>query len=356
MTLTTESASQSAPTGAPNPSRGLGRVVAATMLAALALVLAGIGSGWLLWGGTEQEAATTTAVAAPTPMPVTEETVAVVAAELLPAVVQIEGSQGLGSGVIYDADGLILTAAHVVDGDQHVTVRFADGDQIAGTVVGADATSDVAVVSVDRSGLVPAPLALDTSLEVGQTAIALGSPYGLEGSVTAGVVSATDRAVVASDGQARSVIQTDASINPGNSGGPLADAQGRVIGINDSIFSQSGGNEGLGFALPIPYAKHIADLLVAGEPIQVAFLGVSGTEPTQGEAGALVTGVVPGSPAAQAGIAVGDLITSFGGARVESLVDLAAQVRASQPGDQVTVRVVRAGDELDLSATLAANG
>jgi putative serine protease PepD len=176
---------------------------------------------------------------------------------------------------------------------------------------------------------------------------------GLEGSVTAGVVSATDRSVVASDNQVRSVIQTDASINPGNSGGPLADAQGRVIGINDSIFSQSGGNEGLGFALPITFAKHIADLLVAGEPIQIAFLGVSGTEPTSGEAGALVTEVVSGSPAEQAGIEVGDLITSFGDTRVESLVDLAAQVRTSRPGDQVTIHVVRGNDELDLSATLA---
>jgi S1-C subfamily serine protease len=271
-------------------------------------------------------------------------------------VVQIQSSAGLGSGVIYDSDGLILTAAHVVGTDREVTIRLADGVQLTGEVVGTDPNSDIAVISIVQDGLSAAPLALDTQLEVGQTAVALGSPYGLEQTVTAGVVSATDRAVVGSDGLVRTAIQTDAPINPGNSGGPLADLKGEVIGINDAIFSQSGGNEGVGFAVPITTAKQVADLLVAGEPIEVAFLGVSGTEPTQGEAEVLVTYVSPGSPADTAGILVGDLVTAFDGHRVESMMDLAAAVCTYQPGDQTIVQLTRGDQELDVEVTLADNG
>jgi S1-C subfamily serine protease len=334
--------------------------VAVTLTAALALMVSGLAAGWLFWGQAPDETAvtpnTTGGSATASTLAEQEEPVAAAAAALLPTVVQIRSSAGLGSGVIYDSDGLILTAAHVVGADQQVMIRLADGDQLNGEVVGTDANSDIAVISIDRTGLSSAPLALATQLEVGQTAVALGSPYGLEQTVTAGVVSATGRAVVGSDGLVRTAIQTDAPINPGNSGGPLADLQGQVIGINDAIFSQSGGNEGVGFAVPITTAKHVADLLVAGEPIETAFLGISGTEPTQGEAGVLVTGVSAGSPADAAGILEGDLITDVDGNRVETMVDLAAEVRTHQPGDQVTVHVSRGDQELDLEVTLGTNG
>ena len=332
---------------------GTPRVVMVTLLAAFALVVSGIGAGWLFWGQTPSETnQTLTTSASPSTLPQQDEPVADVASTLLPTVVQIRSTSGLGSGVIYDPDGLILTAAHVVGNDQQVNIRLADGDQLTGDVVGIDPNSDIAVISVDRTGLPAAPLALDTQLEVGQTAVALGSPYGLEQTVTAGVVSATDRAVLGADGRVRTAIQTDAPINPGNSGGPLADLQGQVIGINDAIFSQSGGNEGVGFAVPIAFAKDVADLLVAGEPIETAFLGISGTEPSQGEAGVLVTGVVADSPADTAGLRVGDLITSIDGNQVETMVDLAAEVRSHQPGDQVRLHLNRADSELDLEVTL----
>jgi S1-C subfamily serine protease len=147
-------------------------------------------------------------------------------------------------------------------------------------------------------------------------------------------VSATERALVGSDGVVRTAIQTDAPINPGNSGGALADLDGQVIGINDAIFSESGGNEGVGFAVPITVAKTVADKLVAGEPIEIAYLGVSGTDPASGAAGVLITSVVAASPADDAGIQVGDLITALDETRVESMVDLAAEVRMHQPGDR----------------------
>jgi S1-C subfamily serine protease len=336
----------------------MSRVIMLTLLAALALVISGISAGWLLWGQDQidEQATVTTSPGVTSVVPQQDEPVASVAAALLPTVVQLQSSSGLGSGVIYDQDGLILTAAHVVGTDQQVTVRLADGDQLIGEVVGADPNSDIAVVRVDRGDLVAAPLALETELEVGQTAVALGSPYGLEQTVTSGVVSATDRSVVGSDAIVRTAIQTDAPINPGNSGGPLADLQGEVIGINDAIFSQSGGNEGVGFAVPITVAKHVADLLVAGEPIRVAFLGISGTDPVQGQAGALITGVVSGSPADTDGILVGDLITTFEDNRVEGMVDLAAQVQTRLPGDQVTIHVVRGDNEIDLEVTLGSSG
>jgi S1-C subfamily serine protease len=360
MSTQTEPALDVDQPGATLPTRYNPISVAAGLLIAFAMILAGVGVGWLAWGGDgadQQTTATTIATTAgstPT-LPKRDEPVAAVASALLPAVVQLESSSGVGSGVVYDQAGLILTAAHVVGNDPEVSVRFASGDRVTGEVVGTDPSSDVAVVRVDEGDLFVAPLAVDTPIEVGQTAIALGSPYGLEQTVTAGIISATDRSVVGSDGLVRRAIQTDAPINPGNSGGPLADLQGRVIGINDAIFTQSGGNEGVGFAIPITVAKHIADRLVAGEPIETAFLGISGTDPESGDTGALITAVVPGSPADTAGLHVGDLIITVDGTRVEGMVDLAAAVRSRQPGDEATIGLVRGADQLEFTVTLGSN-
>ena len=293
-------------------------------------------------------------LAAETPAPPpADEPVAFVAAVLRPTIVQIDTRSGLGSGFIYDESGLIMTAAHVVTGSTDVVVTFADGSKVDGVVVGQDPVSDVAVVSVDVDGPLPvAELALDVDLVPGQLAVAIGSPFGLEQTITAGIVSNVSRAVVGSDGTVRDLVQTDASINPGNSGGALADREGRVIGINDLIFTNSGGNDGVGFAIPITYAKQIADQLVAGNDIETPRLGVSGTDPVLGTAGALITRVEPGSPAANAGLETGDLITAIDGDAVQSFVDLAAAVRALVPGDDVELTVLRDGIELVLSTAL----
>ncbi len=196
--------------------------------------------------------------------PGAEEPVAEVAAALAPAVVQIESSGGLGSGVVYDAGGLVLTAAHVVDGVTAVRVRLADGRVLEGAVLGVDTTTDIGVVRVSPDGELPvAVLALDTEPQVGQLAVAIGSPFGLEQTVTAGVVSAVDRSLPDRDGRSvRNVVQTDAPINPGNSGGALADRGGRVIGINSAIRTTGGGNVGVGFAVPIRVAAQVADQIV----------------------------------------------------------------------------------------------
>ena len=280
------------------------------------------------------------------------EPVAAVAAALSPSVVQIERADGVGSGFVYDASGLILTAAHVVDGVSSVTVVLPDGERVDGTVIGADQGYDVAVVRIEADGLVAAPLALGSDLAVGQTAIALGSPFGLEGSVTSGVISAVGRNVAGSDGRVRTVIQTDAPINPGNSGGPLADREGRVIGINDFIFSPSGGNAGVGFATPIGIAHEVAARLVAGETIGTGFLGVAGTAPESGIAGALITEVVPGSPAESAGIAVGDLVIEIDGEQVRSMEDLAAVVQQHEPGATLQLTIVHGSTSREVSVIL----
>ncbi len=281
-----------------------------------------------------------------------EEPVADAAAVIMPSVVQIQAGQGVGSGVIYDSNGLILTAAHVVEGVDTVTVRFADGEQVEGTVRGGTSGADVAVVEVDRTGLPAAELALDDDPQVGQMAIAVGSPWGLQGTVTSGIISAVDQAIPQGT-SARAVLQTDAAINPGNSGGPLVDRQGRVIGINVSIFSLSGANDGVGFAVPIDIAHEISESIVAGEEIQTAYLGVSLGAVESGQGGALIDEVTAGTGADDAGLEVGDLVISIDGAPVQDGGDLAAQVQTHQPGDTVDLVIVRDGNEMTIPVTMS---
>ncbi len=281
-----------------------------------------------------------------------EEPVADAAAVIMPSVVQIQAGQGVGSGVIYDSNGLILTAAHVVEGVETVTVRFADGEQVEGTVRGGTSGADVAVIEVDRTGLPAAELALEDDPQVGQMAIAVGSPWGLQGTVTSGIISAVDQAIPQGT-SARAVLQTDAAINPGNSGGPLVDRQGRVIGINVSIFSLSGANDGVGFAVPIDIAHDIAESIVAGEEIQTAYLGVSLGAVESGQAGALIDEVTAGTGADEAGLEVGDLVISIDGAPVQDGGDLAAQVQTHQPGDTIDLVIVRDGTEMTIPVTMS---
>lgn len=341
------------PTAAPRRS-GL-RIVGVVLLV-VALLGSGVGIGRLLDDDEGALATATTAAAdatttAPTPVIVPgEEPVADVAAALLPSMVQIDTAFGLGSGFFYES-GLILTAAHVVEGTDQVTVRFADGQLGEGTVLGSNVANDIAVVQVDRTDVPPAPLALDEDLRVGQLAIAIGSPWGLEQTVTSGIVSAVDRPV-RSQGGAQVLVQTDASINPGNSGGALADREGRVIGVNIQIFTTTGANSGVGFAVPISLAHQLAGQIVAGTPIETAFLGVSGEDATGDRAGALVTSVEPNGPAATAGIAVGDIVVAVDAQSVMSITDLVGRIRSYTPGETVVLDVVRDSETITIRATL----
>ena len=279
---------------------------------------------------------------------------ATVAAAVQPSVVSIEVTtrqgRGEGSGVVLRDDGMILTNNHVAGAQgAEMLVTFADGDQAPAKLVGADPATDLAVIQVSGvDDLVPATFATGTdSLAVGDTVLAIGSPLGLEGSVTAGIVSALHRSVdLRSNGrQTTSVladaIQTDAAINPGNSGGALVDTSGRVVGINTAIASISGsGSIGLGFAIRVEDATAVAEALMAGEQPAHAVLGVTAADTPQG---ALLDSVEPGGAAEAAGLRAGDVITKFGDRAVGGGVSLASAVRVHDPGDRVSVRYTRDG-------------
>ncbi len=276
------------------------------------------------------------------------EPVAAAAAAVSPAVVQLDTSSGTGSGVIYDAEGYILTAAHVVGNATNVAVRFADGSSTTGTVLGADEVTDVAVVSIEP-GEVPAVavLAVGADLSVGQTAVAVGTPFGLDQTVTSGIISAVERIV-----DLVSMVQTDAAINPGNSGGPLVDLAGQVIGINDVIFTTSGDNAGVGFAISIDLAKIIADQITAGEPPSVALLGVTVGRAANGDAGGMIGSVSPGTAAESAGLEIGDLVISIDGDPIRDSDELRAEVITRVPGTVIELVLVRDGQQITIAITL----
>jgi S1-C subfamily serine protease len=281
-----------------------------------------------------------------------EEPIADAAEIILPSVVHIQTDQGLGSGVVYDSSGLIITAAHVVADQDTVLIRFSDGEQVEGTVLGAVSGVDVAVIQVEKDGLEPAVFNT-TKPRVGQLAIAVGSPWGLESTVTAGIVSAVDQANC-DFGSCFSQVQTDAAINPGNSGGALVDRNGQVIGINVSIRTESGANDGVGFAVPSATVVETAESIISGDLLDTAYLGVRG-EPAQGaHAGALIVEVTPGTAAADAGVEVDDVVISFAGVEISGIGDLAAQVRTHRPGDTVEMILIRDSEELTFDVTLGA--
>ena len=294
-------------------------------------------------------------------------TLADVAAAVQPSVVSIDVTtrtgRGEGSGVVLRDDGMILTNNHVAGAEgAELVVTFADGQRVPATLVGADPATDLAVIQVDVDDLVPATFATDTeSLAVGDTVLAIGSPLGLEGSVTAGIVSALHRTVnLGGNGrQAAAVladaIQTDAAINPGNSGGALVDTSGRVVGINTAIASIGGagsGSIGLGFAIRVEDATAVAQALMAGEQPAHAVLGVTAADTPQG---ALLHSVDPGSAADAAGLRAGDLITSFGDRTVGGGVGLASAVRAHDPGERVQVTYTRDEAERTVEVVLGSS-
>lgn len=265
--------------------------------------------------------------------------------------------QASGSGWVYSSDGTIVTNDHVVEGARNVSVRFTEnGDPIAADVVGTDPSTDVAVLKIDPSkvkgGLEALQLADSKQIEPGQPAIAIGSPFGLQGTVTSGIVSALGREIKAPNGFTISgVIQTDAAINPGNSGGPLLDDTGRVIGINSQIATNgTDANSGVGFAVPIDTVKSVVPQLKADGNIARAWLGVSTSDAAPRD-GALVQDVT-GAPAQKGGLKQGDLILSFDGRTIATASDLGQAVLTRKPGDTVKVVVQRNGSRETLSVTL----
>jgi serine protease Do len=285
-----------------------------------------------------------------------ERTVIEVARQITPAVVSVGVRGGAGSGVIIRADGVILTNAHVVGTAQTVQVGLADGRTLSGRVLGRDPTVDIAVVRVQAANLPVAALADSDQVEVGQMAIAIGNPLGLERTVTRGVISAVNR-----DPQGLvlgGLLQTDAAINPGNSGGPLLDSQGRVIGINTAILR---GATGLGFAVPINLASDVAEQLLATGVVRRPFLGVNiqDLEPSVAarfqlpiQSGVIVREVGPNTPAAAAGMRPGDVITRVDGESVQRGGDFRRVLRARRPGQAVVVRIYRPSGFVDLRVVL----
>ncbi len=264
-------------------------------------------------------------------------------------------TQSEGSGFVIDTKGDIVTNQHVVDGATSITVRFQSGRRVKATLVGVDKSTDIAVIKVDVPASQLHPLALGTSATVqpGQEVVAIGSPFGLPGTMTAGIVSAINRTITAPNRfSIAGTIQTDAAINHGNSGGPLIDvATGKVIGVNAQIESDSGGNDGVGFAIPIDSVKKVASTLIAGGTVKHAYLGVTIADSTNG-AGARVTQVLAGSPADKAGLQAGDVITAVDGTSISGTDDLTAILARRSPGDEVTLTVDRNGTTKQLTVTL----
>ncbi|MEY2505470.1 MAG: hypothetical protein QOG27_1750 [Verrucomicrobiota bacterium] len=263
---------------------------------------------------------------------------------------------GTGSGFVLDRDGYILTNDHVVDGAQTVRVQFAEAGAsgVAARVVGTDPSTDLALLKVDASDRKLTPLALGSSknLKVGQPAIAIGSPFRLEGTLTTGVISALGRSIDAPNNfSIDNVVQTDAAINPGNSGGPLLDESGKVVGINAQIATSTQSNSGVGFAIPIDTAKQVLAQLKTGQEIKRAYLGIQTADATTGS-GAIVGSVIPGGPAAAAGLQPGDRVLSIDGRAVARSTDVAAVVAGLKPGSDVKVAVKRGDSERALTVKL----
>jgi S1-C subfamily serine protease len=322
---------------------------------------------------TPAAAATSTPATAPAAASAGTKSVAQIYRDSAPGVVRVTQAQGQGSGFVIDSEGHILTNAHVVDGSGPVFVSFSNNDKVEATVVGKDDSTDTALLKVTESSDALRPLALgsSTSVEVGDPVVAIGNPFGLDRTVTSGIVSAVARQIQAPNGfPINNAIQTDAAINHGNSGGPLLNMQGQVIGINSQI-ADSGvdANVGVGFAIPIDMVKQIASDLEKNGRVSHAWLGISlspidATLADQvklaATKGAMVQSVEPGSPAAKAGLRPatdqtvldgetyaigGDIITAIDGKQIASITDLQSAIQAHRAGDVVKLTVARSGGE-----------
>jgi len=370
----------------PPPRRRRGGPVAAALATILLGGAAGFG-GAALYDGLQDDGSafgssqpTTSQVVDTGDKPAADGSVESVATKVLPSVVRIvvDGArgEGSGSGIVLSSDGRILTNAHVVAGggeDAELTVSFADGSHAPATVVGVDQLTDTAVIQArDVDGLTPATIGNSGNVDVGQDVVAIGSPFGLDATVTTGIVSALDRPVnVGSDAEGNATvypaIQTDAAINPGNSGGPLVDMDGNVVGINSSIRTSGstvgggGGSIGLGFAIPIDEVMPIVDQIVAGETPTHALIGVSVRDNPSDDGGAVVPDgaavgeVTQGSAADEAGLRAGDVITKVDDRLITSSDELVATVRSYRPDDEVELTYRRDGEEQTTTITLGSD-
>lgn len=265
--------------------------------------------------------------------------------------------RGVGSGFILSADGLIMTNAHVVEGADEVLVTLTDKRELKAKIIGTDKRSDVAVIKIEATGLPVVKVGDVSKLKVGEWVMAIGSPFGLENTVTAGIVSAKQR----DTGELLPLIQTDVAINPGNSGGPLINMRGEVVGINSQIYSRSGGFQGISFAIPMDEATRVSDQLRTAGRVSRGRIGVQIETVTKDIAesmglakvhGALVRGVEAGAPAALAGVEAGDIILKFGGVAIEKSSDLPRLVGNTKPGGKSTLTVFRRGATKELSITV----
>jgi putative serine protease PepD len=342
-------------------------------MAVLALVAALLGGAVVLGGQALLNRTTNLGSAVPAPGPGStarpDGSIAKIAADALPSVVTIriktsEGN-GTGSGFVIDNQGHILTNNHVATAGGSgatLTVELNNGTSLPARIVGADASYDLAVLKIDAGDIPPLQFGASKDVVVGDGVIAVGAPLGLDATVTSGIVSALNRPVSAGDGSDQSfinAIQTDAAINPGNSGGPLLDMNGKVIGVNSAIArvpgtsSDSGGNIGVGFAIPSDQASKTAQQLIATGKADHPALGVRVDRSFTGEGARLPSGAVQsGSAAAQAGLQDGDVIVEFEGKKVQDADSLIVAIRARSVGDTVTMKVQRGGQTMDVSITL----
>jgi len=338
----------------PRPRRRR-RALAATALALV--VTGGAAAGYGLGAGTDAPAQS-----APR-LPASSGTLAPtdinkIYAKAGEAVVSVQANGGSGTGFLIDRDGTIVTNAHVVGSASEVRVRFDDdASPVDARVVGTDPSSDLAVLDVDASaaaGVTPLPLAESDTVQVGDAAIAIGFPLGLDRTATAGIVSGLEREIEAPNGfRIDKVIQTDAPINPGNSGGPLLDAKGRVIGVNSQIATSGagGGNVGIGFAVPSDTVREIVPKLQAGQSVERPWLGLA-TAPAASGSGAQVGSVTAGSPADKAGVREGDTVTKVDGKAISNPDGVADAIASRAPGDRIEVEVTRGGSTQTLEVTL----
>ena len=355
----------------PQPKRRTGSLLAGG--AAIALVAGAVGGGVGYFaadrvdqGGSVVAAASTSSVSRPA-----VGSIAAIASSVAPAVVQLDvedaaGQGGTGSGFVISKDGYIITNNHVAGGagkDGRIKVSFFDGSTATGTLIGTDAGYDIAIVKVERDNLATVPLGSSGGLQVGDNVIAVGSPLGLQGTVTTGIVSALNRPVTAGEGNGDTsfinAIQTDAAINPGNSGGPLVNGAGEVIGVNSAIAStgamngSQSGSIGLGFAIPIDTVKRLADEIVKTGVAKTPVIGVKLDMQFEGPGGK-VADVTAGGPAATAGLQVDDVVTKVDGKIITDSTALIVAIRAKAPGDLISLTVLRDGQTIEVPLTLKA--
>jgi putative serine protease PepD len=366
------------PSPAPRKSdrRGLGVLGTIVVSALTAVIVGGVaGLGGYLIGSNGDQSSTGTSNVVELPKidgvaDLNSTDVAAIAEAVLPSVVSIlidaGGNSGSGSGFIVQSDGYILTNNHVAapaaNGGE-LTVVFEDGEKVLAKIVGRNSSYDLAVLKVDKTGLPAAVLGDSSAVRVGEVAIAIGAPLGLNGTVTSGIISSLDRPVTAGgSGELAFInaIQTDAAINPGNSGGPLLDGSGRVIGINSAIATLAGGiggetgSIGLGFAIPINTAKRIVEELISTGDSQTPIIGVVLNTSFMGE-GAEISEITPEGPAQKAGVRVGDVITGFNGRQVADSTELVVAIRSYAPGEQIGITVSRNGQTSNLLLTLGSS-